>query len=212
MNRTILITTMVVAATLFAAVAIAQDNESVFENGDAEADHGTSGQTVGHENRNRTGERSLHGLCNAWNANEDGRANGNASQAPPFVGLQERAEENGTGVALFCEQVPHPGDGSGRAHDVPRGPPADRGGGNGSAQAAEAGAENGQGNNTGSGKGQGNGNGNGSAQGNNPGDNGSGDEEAKEEEDEEEDDEEDDDEDEEEDDDEDEQEDDEEDE
>ena len=35
------------------------------------------------------------GLCTAWAANENGRENGNAGNAPPFKALQDTAAEDG---------------------------------------------------------------------------------------------------------------------
>lgn len=48
---------------------------------------------------------ATYGLCMAWHANENGRANGNAENAPPFVALQEAADENDQSVSDFCAEV-----------------------------------------------------------------------------------------------------------
>ena len=63
------------------------------------------------------------GLCTAWAANENGRSNGNAQDAPPFRALQEAAgvedgdtqEEIEEAVAEWCAaNSEHPGNGNGR--------------------------------------------------------------------------------------------------
>lgn len=54
-------------------------------------------------------EQALFGLCTAWGANENGRENGNAENAPPFQGLQDQAEEADQTVEEYCADVPHPG-------------------------------------------------------------------------------------------------------
>lgn len=55
---------------------------------------------------------ALYGLCTAWHANENGRENGNAGNAPPFAALQEAAEAEDQTVSEFCEGV-RPGNGHG---------------------------------------------------------------------------------------------------
>lgn len=65
---------------------------------------------------------ALYGLCTAWFANENGRENGNAENAPPFQALQDAADEAGDGDGTatdeemqdFCEGVrPSNGRGNG---------------------------------------------------------------------------------------------------
>lgn len=62
-------------------------------------------------------ENALFGLCTAWAANENGRENGNAGNAGPFVWLQKQADDNDQTVEEFCGDVEHPrnnGNGGGR--------------------------------------------------------------------------------------------------
>jgi hypothetical protein len=55
------------------------------------------------------------GLCTAWAANENGRENGRAGDAPPFAALQEAADEADQSVEDWCaENGQHPGNGNGR--------------------------------------------------------------------------------------------------
>lgn len=54
------------------------------------------------------------GLCTAWEANENGRDNGNAGSAPPFQALQDAAEEQDQTVEEWCaDNGQHPGNGNG---------------------------------------------------------------------------------------------------
>lgn len=55
---------------------------------------------------------ALYGLCMAWHANENGRANGNAGNAPPFAALKAAADNNDQSVSEFCDGV-RPGNGHG---------------------------------------------------------------------------------------------------
>lgn len=48
------------------------------------------------------------GLCTAWDANENGRDNGRADEAPPFEALHEVAEGE---IGEWCDDVEHPGGG-----------------------------------------------------------------------------------------------------
>jgi hypothetical protein len=55
------------------------------------------------------------GLCTAYQANENGRDNGNAGNAPPFAALEEAAEAADQTVEEWCgENGQHPGNGNGR--------------------------------------------------------------------------------------------------
>ena len=59
------------------------------------------------------------GLCTAWEANENGRANGRADEAPPFRALQDAADAAGQTVGEWCDaNSEHPGGGGNR-----QGPP-----------------------------------------------------------------------------------------
>ncbi|MBW3583119.1 MAG: hypothetical protein KY455_08490 [Euryarchaeota archaeon] len=58
-------------------------------------------------------ENALFGLCTAWNANEKGRENGNAANAPPFLWLQEQAKEADQTVEEYCSEVDHPSNNGG---------------------------------------------------------------------------------------------------
>lgn len=71
-------------------------------------------------------DQSLHGLCTAYEANENGRENGNAGDAPPFQDLQDRAEENNQTVEEFCQDVDHPSS-NGNGGGDGGGPPSDAG-------------------------------------------------------------------------------------
>lgn len=172
MKPTILLTCMLALATLFGAVAIAQDaddDDDDFEfvgqpdDGNETADENEidEGNKTGQENRgdkgkgadkrDETGEerssRSFFGLCTAWNASETGRENGNASKSSAFTWLMEQA---GGAIDAFCDDVDHPSEqASGKADDASRGRPDHAPGGN--APGHERKAENGE---NGQGKGQ----------------------------------------------------------
>ncbi len=53
---------------------------------------------------------AAHGLCTAYGASEEGRSNGNASHAPPFVWLQDEADSGNQSVTEYCDTVPHPSE------------------------------------------------------------------------------------------------------
>lgn len=55
-------------------------------------------------------EKATFGLCTAWNGSETGRENGNPEDAPPFVWLQEQAEEADQTVEEYCSEVDHPSE------------------------------------------------------------------------------------------------------
>lgn len=54
--------------------------------------------------------RRDHGLCNAWDANENGRRNGRAADATAFQGLRDRADDRNQTVEEYCDDVEHPSD------------------------------------------------------------------------------------------------------
>ncbi|HVM40878.1 MAG TPA: hypothetical protein VM618_08900 [Acidimicrobiia bacterium] len=58
------------------------------------------------------GHPALYGLCTAWHANENGRENGKAGEAPPFASLAQAAENADQSVTEFCTGV-RPGNGHG---------------------------------------------------------------------------------------------------
>lgn len=75
---------------------------------------------------------SLFGHCTAYENREEGRAHGNASQAPPFQALEENASAENETVAEHCEDVQPPGeehrpDDAGHAADEDREAAEDRG-------------------------------------------------------------------------------------
>lgn len=57
--------------------------------------------------------RRDHGLCTAWEANENGRRNGNAANSTAFQGLQDRADDQNQTVEEYCDDVGHPSDQAG---------------------------------------------------------------------------------------------------
>lgn len=127
----ILVIAGLVTAVFLGAVVIAQSTEGDgAENGDTGSGDEDSVQAA----NVTSDQRHAHGLCVAWNANEQGRLMGNASEAPSFVWLQEQANGNGTSVDEYCSTVEHPGRGAihsesrsrGPPHDVPRGPPPEQ--------------------------------------------------------------------------------------
>lgn len=76
---------------------------------------------------------ALYGLCTAWHANENGRENGNAGDAPPFAALEQAAEDNDQSVSEYCDGV-RPGNGHGEGGDNSNAPnpnehPSNNGGG-----------------------------------------------------------------------------------
>jgi hypothetical protein len=54
-------------------------------------------------------DQALFGMCTAWEHNVTGREHGNPENAPPFVWLQQQAEDNDQSVEEFCSGVSHPG-------------------------------------------------------------------------------------------------------
>lgn len=55
-------------------------------------------------------EDSAYGICTAYENSEEGRENGNASQAPPFQALEENATAENESVESYCSDVDHPAD------------------------------------------------------------------------------------------------------
>ncbi len=54
-------------------------------------------------------DAALFGLCTAWANNDNGRQHGNAENAPPFVHLQQQAEDADQSVEEYCAEVSRPG-------------------------------------------------------------------------------------------------------
>lgn len=68
--------------------------------------HHSDQHTTGNGNsRDSMPDAALFGLCTAWAHNENGRENGNAGNAGPFVWLQTQAEESDQAVEEYCENV-----------------------------------------------------------------------------------------------------------
>lgn len=55
-------------------------------------------------------EAAEYGHCTAYEASEQGREDGNASEAEPFQGLEENASAANESVKEYCEDVEHPAD------------------------------------------------------------------------------------------------------
>lgn len=125
-DKTILIGTLLLTAAAAGAVASDPGPGGNGNPGSVAAEIQAHNETVGNETvgnetvgnetaGNETAQhlhlldgRPLHGLCNAWGANERGREKGNVTNATAFVFLQSQAGD--TSVETFCEDVPHPGD------------------------------------------------------------------------------------------------------
>ncbi len=89
---------------------VADVADDAAENGEGAEDENGEGIT----SENVGDHAALFGLCNAWEANEDGRDDGDADEASPFQALQDAADAEGQSVEEFCEGVePSNGQGEG---------------------------------------------------------------------------------------------------
>lgn len=55
-------------------------------------------------------DHAEYGHCTAYEASEQGREHGNASEAEPFQALEENASAANQSVEEYCEDVEHPAE------------------------------------------------------------------------------------------------------